>query len=167
MVDKEDEGLLLDIDEEEFDAAGSKFITFPLAPKVGDIQTRKVEITAEAGWDTVGSSIKFPVVVIEDGPDKSKEDKLSFGIAKNAIWKGKEACAALGVDLGDVFPTITTADGKKRKKLVPSAVIGKQTYGVWTMQKGHKGGDEEAEEVLYPKLTGFSDEPIETKSLGI
>ena len=163
----EDDGILLDIDEEEFNTAGSKFITFPPGAKVGSMQSRKVEITPDAGWDTVGNSIKFPVVIIEDGPDKGKEDKLSFGIKKEAIWKGKEACAALGVELNDVFPTVETADGQKRKKLVPSAVVGKQTYGIWTIQEGLKGGIEGGEKVLYPKLTGFSAEPLETESLGI
>jgi len=163
----EDEGILLDIDEESFDAAGSKFITFPPGAKVGDMQSRRVEITPDAGWDNVGNSIKFPVVVVEKGPDKGKEDKLSFGIKKDAIWKGKEACAALGVDLNDVFPTVETADGQKRKKLVPSAVIGKQAYGIWTMQEGVKGGIEGGDKVLYPKLTGFSKEPLKAESLGI
>lgn len=163
----EEEGILLDIDEEDFDQAGSKFITFPPGAKVGDMQSRLVEVTPDAGWDTVGSSIKFPIVVVEEGADKGKEDKLSFGIAKNAIWKGKEACIALGVDLNDVFPTVETADGQKRKKLIPTAVIRKQTYGIWTMQEGLKGGVEGGEKVVYPKLTGFSAEPLQTESLGI
>lgn len=163
----EDEGYLLDIDEEEFDLAGSKFITFPPGAKVGDVVTRKIEVTPDTGWDTVGQSVKFPVVVIEEGPDKGKEDKLSFGVAKNAIWKGKEACAALGIDLNDVFPTVETADGGKHKKFIPSVVVGKQAYGVWTIQRGVKGGVEGGEPVDYPKLTGFSAEPISSESLGI
>lgn len=163
----EDEGIILDIDEEEFDKAGSKFISFPPGAKVGDMQSRLVEVTPDAGWDTVGSSVKFPIVVVEEGVDKGKEDKLSFGIAKNAIWKGKEACLALGLDLNDVFPTVETADGQKRKKLIPSVVVGKQTYGIWTMQEGLKGGAEGGEKVIYPKLAGFSAEPLETEGLGI
>jgi hypothetical protein len=47
------------------------------------------------------------------------------------------------------------ADGKKHPVFKPTEYAGKPAVGVWTMQKGHKGGDPSAEEVLYPKLTGI------------
>jgi hypothetical protein len=34
-------------------------------------------------------------------------------------------------------------------------IVGAKAVGVWTMQEGHKGGDENAEKVRYPKLTAL------------
>jgi hypothetical protein len=142
---------ILPVTEEEYEAGGSKFITFPPGAKVGDVQYREVEC-GMPDWDTPGKSLKFPISVTEEGVDKGKEEKISTGVDSKSVWKLKEIQQAV---LGEPLEMKAGADGKKHPVFKPAEYAGKPAVGVWTMQKGYKGGDPSAEEVLYPKLTGI------------
>lgn len=146
-----DQEFILPVTEEEYEAGGSKFITFPPGAKAGDVAYRNVEV-GMPDWDTPGTSLKFPVVVTEEGPDKGKEEKISTGVDSKSVWKLKELHSAI---LGGDLEMKAGADGKKHPVFKPTEYVGKPVVGVWTMMKGHKGGDETAEEVLYPKLTNI------------
>lgn len=144
-----------DVTQEEYDTAGSKFITFPAGATPGAVQYRDVEVS-DVDWDTPGQSIKIVATVIEEGPDLSKQDKLSFGVVKTAtgksgIWKGKLAHIAI---TGKEMAFVDTDKGP-RPKIDPTELVGKKAIAEYTLQLGHKGGDPEGEEVLYPKLTNF------------
>ena len=151
--------------EEEYQRAGSKFITFPPGAKVGDVQFRIVEVQM-VDWDTPGKSMKCPVKVAEQGPDFGKEDKISFGVDAKGVWKAKEIYLAV---TGTDIPMKMGADGKKHPFIDPMVLVGKAAVGCWTMQKGYKGGDPGLGETMYPKLTSLhpaSYKP-EVASLGI
>ena len=136
------------VTEEDYESAGSKFVTFPPDAKVGDVRYLDIEI-GMIDWDTPGSSMKVPITVTEEGVDKKKEEKLSFGVLPNGIWKGKEIYRAItGVDM----PMKEGADGKKHPVIDPMALAGKPAVGCWQMQEGVKGGVVGAEKVTYPKL---------------
>ena len=137
------EYILSDIGEKEYREAGSKFITFPPGAKAGDVEFREVEV-GMLDWDTPGQSLKLPITVTEEGADFEKQEKLSFGVSSTAIWKGKE-----------IYQNVAGKDMPfKNGKAVPNSddLLGKPATGVWQLQKGHKGGDPDAEEVSYPKL---------------
>lgn len=141
------------IDEDEYNTAGSKFITFPAIPppKVGDWQFRDI-ICGTLDWDSPGKSMKLPVTVVEEGPDKGKEEKISFGVDKKGIWKGKEIYLAI---TGHEMPMAKGADGKNHPAPDPIELYEKPAIGGWQMQMGKKGGDPNAEDVLYPKLVSI------------
>ena len=143
-----DQEFILPVTEEEYEAGGSKFIAFPPGAKVGDIQYRAIECSMP-DWDTPGRSLKFPVVVTEDGPDKGKEEKISTGVDSKSVWKLKEIQQAV---LGTPLEMKAGADGKKHPVFKPTDYVGKVAVGIWEMQKGYKGGDSNAEAVYYPKL---------------
>jgi len=144
--------LTIPVTAKEFESAGSKFITFPANAKVGDVQYRDVEV-GQVDWDTPGQSIKFPVTVIEAGPDEGKKEKISCGVKPEAVWKLKETLRELGVE-------VKMVNGKP--KFDTDDIVGAKAVGVWTMQEGHKGGDESAEKVRYPKLTALVKSKPET-----
>ena len=131
------------VTEDEYNSAGSKFIAFPAGAKVGDVEFRDIEI-GMVDWDTPGTSMKVPVTVTEEGPDKGKEEKISFGVTKTGIWKGKEIHQAItGNDM---------AMENGHPVVIPAELAGKPAVGMWQMQSGKKGGVETAETVNYPKL---------------
>ena len=139
------------VTEEDYQSAGSKFVTFPPGAKVGDSHFLDIEI-GMVDWDTPGSSMKVPIKVTEEGPDKGKEEKLSFGVLPNGIWKGKEIYRAI---TGRDMPMKEGADGKRHPVIDPMALAGKAAVGHWQMQKGVKGGVVGAETVTYPKLVAI------------
>lgn len=154
-----DQEFILTVTEEEYEAGGSKFIAFTdeagnIAPSgswaklVGSVNYRAVEI-GMPDWDTPGRSLKFPVTITDEGPDKGKEDKLSCGIDSKSVWKLKETHSAV---IGGDLEMQTGADGKKHPVFKPTVYVGKQAVGIWEMQKGTKGGEEGAPAVYYPKL---------------
>lgn len=161
-------GLMLTATEEEYAEAGSKFITFTDAKGipvpnsqwkdfVGKTNYRKVEC-GMPDWDTPGKSVQYPITIIEDGPDKGKEDKLSAGVDAKGVWKAKEInIAVLGKDL----EMVKGADGKKHPNIPTGEYVGKQVIGVYEMLAGKKGGATDGAPVFYPKLTGFL--PVNTK----
>lgn len=166
---------MLPVTEEEYETAGSKFIVFAdkegnAIPSsqwpnlVGQVNYRKVEC-GMPDWDTPNKSIKFPVTIIEDGPDKNKADKVSTGVDTKSIWKLKEINMAV---LGEELEMKTGADKKKHPVLKPTKYVGKTAVGVWEMMKGKKGGEADAPTTYYPKMTQLLSEnskPAESESL--
>ena len=144
---QEQRGIVLPgVTEDECNLAGSKFIAFPPGAKVGDTEFRDIEIGMVA-WDTPGVSMKVPAVVTEDGPDKGKEEKISFGVTKTGIWKGKEIIQAI---TGEDMPIVNG-----HPEVPVQLMMGKPAVGMWQMQEGHKGGDPSAEVINYPKLVSI------------
>lgn len=137
-----------EVSEEEYKTAGSKWVTFPPDAKVGDKQFLDVEV-GMLDWDTPGVSMKAPITVTEEGLDKGKEDKLSFGVKPEGIWKGREIYRAI---TGNEMPMKEGSDGHKHPSIDPMELVGKPAVGFWQLQRGKKGGVEGAEEVVYPKL---------------
>lgn len=143
-----DADFILDkVSEEEFDKAGSKFITFPPDAKVGDMQFRAVTLDMP-DWDTPGQSIKFPVKVTEEGPDLNKEDKISCGVQSTGIWKLKQVLGNIDVEV----KMVTGADKKKHPSFDRMALVGKSATGVWQMQKDSRSAEEGGKGTLYSKL---------------
>ena len=129
------------VNKSDYDSAGSKFITMTPAEKAAGIAYRDIEI-GELAWDTPGKSMKLPVVVKEEGTDKGKETKISFGVDKDGIWKGK-----------DIYRAITGKDMPfEGGHPAPDSdvLLGKKAVGMWKLTKGKKGGV--GEEVEYTKL---------------
>ncbi len=137
---------MLDITEEDYESAGSKFITFPLPLVKGATQFRKVEC-GMLDWDTPGKSMKIPVTIIEQGEDKEKDEKLSFGVDSKGIWKGKSIYKNIA---GKDMPMKVGSDKKSHPAPKTEDINGKEAVGMWQVVEGKKGGVGEA--ILYPKL---------------
>ena len=137
---------ILPVTEEEYESAGSKFITFPPGSKVGDVQYRDIEC-GMLDWDTPGKSMKIEITVTEEGVDNGKAEKISFGVDAKGIWKGKQIYKAI---TGEDMPMKKGADGKSHPAPKAMATAGKAAVGVWFMNEGKKGGV--GETVYYPKL---------------
>lgn len=155
----------MNVTQEEYDVAGSKFITSQhdlIKENVNKFDYRDIEVT-NVDWDNPGTSIKIEVIITEEGPDQNKEDKVSFGVGKTAIWKGKEIYRSL---TGEDMP-VNPATG--RPAVNPMALVGKKGTGAWQITSGHKGGDPNAEIIIYPKLVNIN--PLgqrgQASSLGI
>ena len=138
----------LPVTEDEYNAASSKFVSLPggstdYKKNVGLAFGYNVEVT-EVDWDTPGSSMKIVVVVTEEGANKGKSEKISFGVKADGIWKGKELHYAItGKEMAivDNAPVIR-----------PLELVGKPAVGIWQVMQGTKGGVPGAEPVCYPKL---------------
>lgn len=141
--------ILESITEQDYESAGSKFITFPEAQKQlkGAIQYREVTI-GMLDWDTFGKSLKIPVVVSDD-IDTNHEDKISFGVDKKSIWKGKLLYKNI---TGEEMPMVVGKDGNKHPAPSKMALLGKKGFGMWVNVEGKKGGDAAKGIVIYPKL---------------
>lgn len=152
--------LILPATDEDWETSTSKFVTIPPGQSY-------VDLDIEMGmpdWDTIGKSIKFPVVVIAPGPDEGKEDKISGGAQPGKTFKTREIHLAV---LGREPEYIEGQDGKKHPKIVPTEFAGKKATGHWEMQSGRKGGDPEGEVVHYPKLVSILPLGTKTEGLGI
>jgi len=156
---------MFDMTEEEYKREGSKFISFPPGAKVGDMEYRDIDIGL-VDWSTPGSSMSVPVTVTEEGIDKGKEDKISFGVRKGGIWKGKQIHMAI---TGQDMPMKKGSDGKNHPYIDPMVLVGKPAVGAWQWMKGFPGGDETKPAVFYPKLISIlpPGEKPQTESLGI
>lgn len=139
------------VEQDTFEKAGSKFISFDPTAPIGTIIKLPVEM-GMPDWDTPNVSIKFPVTIIGNGQDAGKTDKVAAGVGETGVWKLKEILAALECPLEMRQGT----DGKNRPVFKGEDVAGKNAMGVWEVQKGKKGGDPNAEDVVYPKLVGIS-----------
>jgi len=142
----QEQEFILDVTEEEYESAGSKFINFPPGAKVGDVQYRDIEC-GMLDWDTPGRSMKIDISVIEEGIDYGKSEKISFGVNAAGIWKGKQIYLAI---TGEDMPMKPGADGKNHPAPKAMATAGKAAVGVWAMSEGKKGGV--GDTVMYPKL---------------
>ena len=130
---------------EDYEAAGSKFVTIPPG-------ATEVYLDIEVGlldWEQAGVSMKLPVTITEDGPDNGKQEKISFGVNAKGLWKGKQIYEAVA---GEPMPMKKGTDGVKHPAPDSDALLGKAAVGHWVMTSGHKGGDPNAEVVNYPKL---------------
>ena len=142
----QEQEFILDVTEEEYESAGSKFITFLPGAKVGDVQYRDIEC-GMLDWDTPGKSMKIDISVTEEGIDYGKSEKISFGVNAAGIWKGKQIYLAI---TGENMPMKSGADGKNHPAPKAMATAGKAAVGVWVMSEGKKGGVGDV--VQYPKL---------------
>ncbi len=141
-----DQEFILPVTEEEYDTAGSKFVTFAPGAKVGD----SVFLNCETGmpdWDTPGKSLKFPITITEEGVDQGKEDKVSTGVDTKSIWKLKEIARNI---TGKDLEMKKGSDGKNHPVLNPADYAGKPAVAHYQLIAGKKGGV--GEEVVYPKL---------------
>lgn len=147
------EFILDGVTAEEYEVAGSKFMTVPPEYKnqVGYTFYRKAMI-GMLGWDTVGKSLKIPFTISEE-TDLNKEDKISFGIDKKSIWKGKELYKAA---TGEEIPMAKSEkDGNMHPAPDAMKLMGKTVWVQYVNQKGAKGGDASKGEVIYPKAQAF------------
>jgi len=108
--------------EEEYDKAGSKFITFSPDDEPGKLYYKDIELDMP-DWDTPGQSIKFPTRITEEVKALNVTVEMRVG-----------------------------ADKKKHPVFASEEVAGKQAVGVWQVQVGAKGGDVSKGTVKYPKL---------------
>jgi len=144
----EEHEFMLPVTEEEYESAGSKFVTFPPGAQVG----ASLFLDCEVGmpdWDTPGKSLKFPINITEDGPDKGKEDKISTGVDSKSIWKLREIAVRV---TGEELPMKKGSDGKQHPALNPMAFVGKPAVAHYQLIEGRKGGDPAGERTVYPKL---------------
>ena len=148
------EGLMTGTSQEEYNLAGSKFITI-LPGKSGVYLA--VELGVQ-GWDTPGHSIGLEVTVTEPGENFGKVDKLSYGVKSNAIWKGKDIYRALDKEMPSV-------DGQMAPG--PTDLAGLAAVGFWKKEHGHKGGDPEADIVEYSKLVSILPVGSQPATLGV
>ena len=139
---------MLPVTEEEYETAGSKFVTFSPGAKVGD----SLFLDCECGmpdWDTPGKSLKFPISITEECADKGKEDKISTAVDSKSIWKLREIAVRV---TGKELPMKKGSDGKQHPALNPMAFVGKPAVAHYQLIEGRKGGDPTAEKTVYPKL---------------
>ena len=141
---------IIPVTEEEFEKAGSKFITFSPDDPVGKLYHKNIELDMP-DWDTPGQSIKFPVRINDEGPDFGKEDKISAGVGSDAVWKLKDILKAVDVPV----EMRTGADKKKRPVFESEAVGGKQAVGVWQLQVDKRKPEEGGKGTKYPKLVNI------------
>jgi len=144
---------VLDVTQEDYEKSGSKFVTFPISSKaVKDRVGEELALDVSIGmldWEKPGESMKVPMTVTQDGPDKAKEEKISFGVKPNGIWKGKEIYRAI---TGQDMPFKKGSDGKMHPVIDPMKLAGKPAVGIWVMTAGKKGGRDDGEPTYYPKL---------------
>ena len=147
--------MVLPVSEEEFEKAGSKFVTFPAGAKPGDVELRNIEM-GMPDWKQQGVSIQLPVTITEEGVDQGKEDNLFCGVTPDAVWKLKAVLSTIGVGYKKVGKNVAFNSEE---------VVGKPAVGVWTWQKGTKGGVEGGEPTFYSKLTDIQAPDTKTEAL--
>lgn len=126
--------ILIPVSKDEFEKAGSKFVT---------AGTHPIECTS-CGWKTEGKSLAWSVIVTEEGSDKDKEAQLFTGIGKDALFKTKAVLNAF--DIPYKF-------GKNGVSFDPSAAAGKTATGLWTVAKDERTPGEGGKGTTYTKLT--------------
>jgi hypothetical protein len=148
----EEQFILDGVTSDEYETAGSKFMTVPpqYQKQVGYTFYRKALI-GMMGWDTLGKSLKIPFTIAEE-TDLNKEDKISFGIDKKGIWKGKELYKAA---TGGEMPMAKGKDGNMHPAPNAMELMGKEVWVQYVNQKGAKGGDVTKGETIYPKAQAF------------
>ena len=147
-----DQEFILPVTEEEYETAGSKFVTMPVGAKIGDSAYFNAE-TGMPDWDTPGKSLKFPVTITEAGPDEGKQDKISTGVDTKSIWKLKEIHRAV---VGGDLEMKKGGDGKMHPVFKPAIYAGKKTVAHYQMIEGENQTTHV--KTVYPKLIGFVQE---------
>lgn len=144
---------VFEINEEQYEKAGSKFITTdpPVAELTeknkGDTYLAPIEVT-DYDWDTPGKSLKI-MTVITSGVDEGHAEKISFGVDEKGVWKGKTLFKAL---TGKDMPMVKGKDGKNHPASKTEDLVGKKGIGRWVVVEGAKGGDPKQGNIWYPKL---------------
>jgi len=139
---------VLDVTEEEYEKAGSKFAT----------AGARLSECGMPEWKTPGVSIEFPFTIIEEGPDKGKEGSLFCGVVKKSLWKLREMLTALGVEY-------TTKDGKVTFDSVQCA--GKQFLAVYTKEVDDRPAEEGGTGTHYTKASSALPVGAKVEDLGI
>lgn len=140
---------ILDVTPEEYETAGSKFARAGLR-------------LAELGmpeWKAVGQSIRFPFIIVEEGPDNMKDGELFAGTGKTAMWKLKEILSAAGVEVAK------TTDGKVA--FDKNAVVGKQVKVLYTEEVDTRTKEEGGTGTRYTKASAAYPPETTDESLGI
>lgn len=144
---------VLPVTEDEYEKAGSKFITFDPNAPAGRLLYLGIEMDMP-DWETPGQSIKFPIRVTEEGPDFGKEDKIVGGITRDGIWKTKDILKAL-----DIVPEMRVgADQKKHPVITNETVLGvagKLAVGCWQIQVDSRAPEKGGKGTKYPKLVNI------------
>lgn len=147
-----EEGIILDVTEDEYEASTSKFAAAG-------------EHLSEMGlpnWENKDKrTIRFPFTIIEEGPDFGKEGKIVAGTKPDSIWKFKEVQAAVGFKV----EYVDRGDGVKAPKFNPAECVGKQFLSVWTEQKDSRSLDEGGTGHKYTKPESAL--PVGSKSASV
>lgn len=139
---------VLDVTEEEYEKAGSKFAT----------AGARLSECGMPEWKTSGVSIEFPFTIVEEGPDKGKEGSLFCGVGKTSLWKLKEMLTALGVE-----------HTMKNRKVAFDSVqcAGKQFLAVYTEEVDARPVEEGGTGTHYTKASSALPVGAEVEELGI
>lgn len=144
--------LILPITPEQYERAGTKFITFSSYDAVGKCYYKEI-VCLKPDWDNPGISIQFPIRIIGPmyDPDIGKQFKLSCGVAIDAIWKLKNTLNSLSIKVhyqevspNQIYPVFDSDE-----------VEGKEGMGCWEIQEGYKGGDPTRGITKYPSLVSI------------
>ena len=130
------------VNQDQFNAAGSKFVTMTPEEDAKGEAYRLVEFQMPY-WKSPGRTIGFPVKVTS-GDDTGKDQEIFAGVDEKGVWKTKDILRAIRVPITQNKAGFVEFDD--------TAVFGKTARGRWIMESGHKGGDPNAEIVRYPKL---------------
>jgi len=141
--------IIPDVNEEEYEKAGSKFAA----------EGAHLSECGMPDWDTPGVSIKFPFTIVEKGDDKGKESKMSAGVGKSALWKLKEMLTALGVSI--------KVGEKGQVSFDPLECVGKKFLSVWTTEIDSRPASEGGKGGSYTKPTAALPVGAKTETLGI
>lgn len=139
---------VLDVTEEEYEKAGSKFAKAGAHLSECDMPE----------WKTPGVSIAFPFTILEEGIDKGLKGDIFCGVGKDSIWKLKEMLAALGVKY-------TVKDGKVAFNSTQCA--GKQFQSIWTEEVDTRPVEEGGKGTHYTKPTSALPVGAKVEDLGL
>jgi|WetSurMetagenome_2_1015567.scaffolds.fasta_scaffold207236_1 hypothetical protein len=161
--------VLTGITKEDYENAGSKFVDvgFDLnnqieaAKHIGESFFFPIECQA-LDWDTQGTSMKIDTLVT-DGINKGHEEKVSFGVDKKGIWKGK----ALYKNITGGEMPFEKIKGVEYPAPDSEQIEGKKGMGMWTITKGENQATKTP--TYYPKLMDIlpADYKPGKKDLGI
>jgi len=140
---------ILNVTPEEYETAGSKFARAGL----------RLSELGLPEWETPGASVRFPFIIVEEGPDNMKDGKLVAGVGKAAMWKIKEILSAAGV------PATKTADG--RVTFDKNAVVGKRIKVLYTDEVDTRPVAEGGTGTHYTKASAAYPPETTDESLGI
>lgn len=139
---------VLDVTEEEYEKAGSKFAA--AGARLSECGMPK--------WKTAGQSIEFPFTIVEEGPDKGKEGSLFCGVGKTSLWKLKEMLTALGVQYTLKNDKVTFNDMQ---------CAGKQFLAVYTEEVDTRSADEGGTGTHYTKASSALPVGAKVEDLGL
>ena len=112
----------LPVSQEQFESAGSKFISLAPGKTEGffDIECDVID------WKTPGVSLMLPVTITEEGINNGKADNFYMGVSPEAVFKTKETLTVLGIP-------VTFVKGKPNFDSEKSG--GKKAVGHWVQEE--------------------------------